>query len=36
MESVKDEVIRDMVEKMMMKIDKYWNECSIFLAFGVI
>jgi len=38
MESVKDEdqVIRDMVEKMMVKFDKYWDEYSNVLEFGAI
>jgi len=38
MKSVQDgvEVIRNMVEKMMVKFDKYWDEYRIVLAFRAI
>ena len=31
-----DEVIKRMAEDMMLKFDKYWDEYSVVLAFGVV
>lgn len=38
MASIKDEdtLIRDMVERMMIKFEKYWSECSVVLALGAV